>query len=74
MQVQLGIEELRLINDSLGLSKAQSHDVLTRFHAGAAATIDVVTAGRSVLSYEIQLRQKQAELASALKDLLSTYW
>jgi len=71
VQVQLGLEELRLIQDSLQLANAQDRDVATRFSAGAAAKLDVVTAGRSVLSYQIQFEQRQAELSSALKDLLT---
>ena len=71
MQVQLGLEELLLIQGSLELARAQDRDVSTRFRAGAAARLDVVTAQRSVLSYEIQFQQKQAELSSALKDLFT---
>jgi outer membrane protein TolC len=71
VQVQLGLEELRLINDSLDLARAQEKDVDTRFRAGAAARLDVVTAQRSVLSYEIQFKQRQAELGSEFKDLLA---
>lgn len=71
IQVQLGLEELRAINDSLELARAQDRDVGTRYRAGAAAQLDVVTSGRSVLGYEIQFKQRQAELSSALTDLLS---
>ncbi|MDR3606219.1 MAG: TolC family protein [Oligoflexia bacterium] len=71
VQVQLGIQELRLIYDSLELARAQNHDVAVRFRAGAAARLDVVTAERSVLSYEIQFKQKQADLSAYLKDLLT---
>jgi outer membrane protein len=71
VQVQLGLEELRLINDSLDLARAQQRDVDTRFRAGAAARLDVVTAQRQVLSYEIQFKQRQAELGSEFKDLLA---
>ena len=71
VSVQLGIEELTLINDSLELAQAQDHDVASRFRAGAADRLDVVTSQRSVLSYQIQFEQRQAELSSSLKDLLN---
>lgn len=71
VQVQLGLEELKLINDSMELARAQDHDVMTRFNAGAAARLDVVTSQRSVLSYEIQFKQRQSELSSSLQDLLT---
>ena len=71
VQVQLGIEELRLINDSLDLAKAQDRDVMNRFHAGAADRLDMVTSKRSVLSYQIQFEQRQAQLSSSFKDLLN---
>ena len=71
IQVQLGIQELEAIDDSLKLARAQARDVHTRFAAGAAAQIDVVTAERSVLAYQIQFEERQAQLASELKDLLA---
>ncbi len=71
VQVQLGLEELRLIQESRELALAQHHDVLARFHAGAAARLELVTAERSVLSYDIQFKQRQADLSSSLRDLLA---
>ncbi len=71
VQVQLGIEELRLIYDSLQLARAEEQDVQHQFHAGAAARLDLLTAQRSVLSNEIQFKQRQADLSSSFKDLLT---
>ncbi|MGZ3688108.1 MAG: TolC family protein [Bdellovibrionota bacterium] len=71
VQVQLDLEELVLINGSRELARAQNHDIETRFRAGAASHLDVVTSQRSVLSYELQFQQRQTELAAALKDLLA---
>jgi outer membrane protein TolC len=71
LQVQLNIEELRLIYDSLELARAQERDVTTRFRAGAATRLDQVSAQRSVLNYQIQFKQRQAQLAASLKDLLA---
>jgi outer membrane protein TolC len=71
VQVQLGLEELQLIYDTLKLSRAQKEDVDTRYRAGAAATLDVVTADKAVGGYEIQFRQQQADLASDLQTLFT---
>ena len=71
IRVELALEELRLVNDSLALARAQDKDVTNRFHAGAAARLDLVTSHRGVLSYDLQFSQKQADLSSALKDLLA---
>lgn len=69
--VQLELEELKLIHGSLHLAQAQNRDVGLRYRAGSASKLDLVNSERSVLSYEIQFQQRQADLAIALKDLLS---
>jgi outer membrane protein TolC len=71
IQVQLALEELRLTNDSLALSRAQDTDVTRRYRAGSASRLDLVTADRSVINYELQYEQRQADLSSALRDLLA---
>lgn len=71
VQVQLGFEELKLIYGSLELARAQDHDVQNRYQAGAAAKLDIVTSQRSVLSYEIQFKAKQTDLAASLRDLMT---
>ena len=71
IRVQLALEELRLVNGSLELARAQDHDIGSRFHAGAATKLDVVTSNRQVLSFELQFKQKQADLSAGLKDLLA---
>jgi outer membrane protein TolC len=71
IQVRLGLEELRLIYNSLELARAQEQDILIRFRAGAASRLDKVTAQRSVLNYELQFKQKQSELSSEFEDLLA---
>jgi outer membrane protein TolC len=71
VQVQLAIEELQDVKASLDLTRAQGHDVMTRFRAGAASRLDVVTSERSVLNYEQQFVQRQATLASNLRDLFA---
>ncbi len=71
IQVQRGLEELRLTNETLELSKAQERDITNRYKNGAASRLDVVTAARSVLGYEIQFQKRQADLSLRLQDLLS---
>jgi outer membrane protein TolC len=71
VQVQLGLEELGLIHDSLELARAQDRDVSNRLQAGAATRVDKVTSERSVLSYQIQFKQRQSELAASVRDLMT---
>ncbi|MGK5082958.1 TolC family protein [Bdellovibrionota bacterium FG-1] len=71
VRVQLALEEFRLVNGSLKLAKAQDHDITTRFHAGAATRLDLVTSNRQILSYELQFKQKQADLSAVLRDLMA---
>lgn len=71
IRVQLALEELRLVNNSLALARAQKKDIQNRFKAGAATRLDLLTSDREVLRYQIQLEQKQAELSSVFKDLLA---
>ena len=71
VRVQLALEELRLVNGSLDLARAQERDIQNRLHAGAATRLDEVISSRQVLGFELQFKQKQADLSSALKDLLA---
>jgi outer membrane protein TolC len=71
VRVQLALEEMRLVNDSLKLAEAQNHDITTNYHAGAASRLDSVDSQREVLNYLLQFQQRQADLSAALKDLLA---
>ena len=71
VQVQLASEELRLVNNSLSLARAQNRDISTRFKSGAASRLDSVTSERTVLNYELQFKQRQTNLSATLKDLLA---
>jgi outer membrane protein TolC len=71
LRLQLALEELRLLNSSLELSRAQNHDIESNFKAGAATRLDRVDSQRDVLSYELQFSQKQAEVADDFRDLLA---
>lgn len=71
MRLQLALEELRLLGSSLELSQQQNRDIEANFKAGAATQLDRVDSQRDVLSYRLQLSQKQAEVGSDLKDLMT---
>jgi outer membrane protein TolC len=69
VRVQLALEEIRLVLGSLDLAHAQKRDILSRFKVGAATHLDKVISNRQVLGFELQLKQKQAELATYYQDL-----
>jgi outer membrane protein len=71
LRLQLALEELRLLNSSLELSRAQNRDIEANYKAGAATRLDRVDSQRDVLSYELQFAQKQAEVADDFRDLLA---
>lgn len=71
LHLQLALEELRLLNNSLELSKAQNKDIESNYRAGAATQLDRVDSQRDVINYQLQFQQKQAEVAADLKDLLA---
>ncbi len=71
VQVRLAIEELQDVKAFLDLTRAQGRDVATRFRAGAASRLDVVTSERSILNYEQQFEQRQSALATSLRDLFA---
>jgi len=71
LRLQLALEELRLLNSSLELSRAQNRDIESNYKAGAATRLDRVDSQRDVLSYELQFAQKQAEVADDFRDLLA---
>lgn len=71
IRVQLAIEELKLTRDSLSLSRAQNHDITVNFNGGAASRLDLVESQRAMLNYELQFKQRQADLSASLEDLLA---
>jgi outer membrane protein TolC len=71
VRVQEDLEELRAVYDSLNLSRSQNEYITKRFRSGGATRLDRVESERAILSYEIQFAQKQAELSSAIQDLLA---
>jgi outer membrane protein TolC len=71
VRLQLALEELRLVSNSVELAKAQSDDIKKRFDAGSATKLDTIVSRRHIFAFQIQFEQKQAEVATALRDLLA---
>lgn len=70
-RVQLGIEQQRLVANSLKLAEAQHSDIAKRLKAGTSSRIDWLSAHREVLSLRLQFRNSQGELGSVLRDLFA---
>jgi len=71
IRTQLGLEQLRFLSDSLKLSKSQAQDISNRHKEGTSSTLDLLTAKKEVLSYELLFKQRQTDLSSALRDLVA---
>lgn len=69
--VQLGLEQFQFLSDTLKLAKAQAGYISNRHVQGNASNLDLLTAKKEVLSYDLLLKQRQTELASSLRDLLA---
>ena len=69
-QAQLAREQLLLLADSLAVAQAQYQDIESRFKAGAASRIDILSSHQDALSRRKQLLQSQADLGSSLRELL----
>lgn len=67
--MQLALEEIRLVTGSLDLARAQQRDIQSHFKAGSATHLDKLISNRQVLGFELQLKQKQAELTTYYQDL-----
>ncbi|MCB4756556.1 MAG: TolC family protein [Elusimicrobia bacterium] len=70
-QVQLALEQVRDLIDSLQLAQAQYKDIRLQQRAGSRSRIDALSAHQDVLSRRRQLRQARADLASNLRELFS---
>jgi outer membrane protein TolC len=70
-QVQLAVEQVRLVADSLWVSDAQYRDIDRRRRAGASSRIDSLSAHQDVLLRRRQFRQAQADLAASLRELIA---
>lgn len=69
-RVQLAMEQLRLVADSLRLAQAQHKDIQNRMRAGSSSRADTLSSHKEVLSFRLQFEQLQAELGAALRELL----
>jgi len=70
-QVQLALEHVRLLADSLRLAQAQHADVAQRLRYRAADRIDLLSAHQEVLTYLRRLRQARSDLASSVREIFS---
>ncbi len=68
-QVQINLEQVRLLADSLSLSKAEYADIGHQNKYGSASKVDRLSAHQEVLNYQRQFWQAQANLAQSLRDL-----
>ena len=71
VRVQLALEEQRLTAEALKVSQSQYEDILRRFRVGAASELDRLSAHREVLALLLVFKQRQAELAGSLEDLIA---
>jgi outer membrane protein TolC len=69
--LQLAMEQVRLLGDSLKLAQAQHEDITLNVRAGAKSRIDALQAHQEVLLRKGQLREAQSELSSAVRDLFA---
>ena len=70
-QLQLAFENTRLLGESLALAESQYADIDRRLKAGAASKVDDLSAHQQVLDYKKSLRQSQADLTGALRELFA---
>jgi len=70
-QAQLGLEQVRVLADSLRLAQSQYKDIESRRKAGAASVIDSLSAHQEVLARQRSFRQARTDLAGALRDLVA---
>ncbi|HAH06849.1 MAG TPA: hypothetical protein DCM05_10040 [Elusimicrobia bacterium] len=70
-QAQLGLEQVRLLADSLRLAQAQHADVAQRLKYRAASRMDLLSAHQEVLNRKRVLRQARSDVASSVRDLFA---
>lgn len=70
IRVQLAKEQVRLVTDSLSLSRAQYTYVLDRKNAGTADLLDLTVAHQEMSDREKDLDEAQGELAVSKRNLL----
>jgi outer membrane protein TolC len=70
-QVKIGLEQVRLLGDSLKVAQAQYADIGHQAHYGTASRMDLLSSHQEVLDFQRQFVQAQSALAQALRDLFS---
>lgn len=68
-QAQLASEQVRLILESYKVEEAQHQDIRTRYNAGAASRVDLLSAHQQTLNRRRDLLDARADLASALREM-----
>jgi len=70
-QVQINLEQVRLLGDSLKVAQAQYEDISHQAKFGTASRLDSLSSHQEVLSYQRSFSQAQANLSSSLRDLFN---
>jgi len=68
-QVKIGLEQIRLLGDSLKVAQAQYADIGHQARYGTASRMDLLSSHQEVLNYQRQFVQAQSTLSQALRDL-----
>lgn len=68
-QTQLAAEQVRLLVESYKVEWEQYRDIKTRFEAGSAAKVDLLSARQQTLTRQRQLLNARAALAVALREV-----
>jgi outer membrane protein TolC len=70
-QVQVALEAVRLLADSLTLAQEQYRDISLRLKAGTASKLDALLAHQDVLSRQREFTKARTALGASLQDLFA---
>jgi outer membrane protein TolC len=70
-QAQLASEQVRLYAESYRVEQSQYQDISVRYKDGESARVDLLSAEQDLLDRQNLLLQARANLASAIRDLVS---
>ncbi|MEK7476221.1 MAG: TolC family protein [Candidatus Coatesbacteria bacterium] len=68
--VQMAVETVMVLGDSVALASTQYSDISLRLRAGAASRLDVLQAHQAVLARQREFTAARTALGAALQDLL----
>jgi outer membrane protein TolC len=71
LSVQMSLETVRLLADSLKLAQSQYRDIALRLKAGSASRLDSLQAHQDVLSRQKDFASARTALGGALQDLFA---